>query len=221
MMIEVVVGDSHGSASKEPISTEASGCDFCLRLNGLMPERPWFDFAEVDSSASFVTVVALGALTPGHILVVSRRHVERIADLNVDELIELEDVLIRWRFELAKRWIKPRLVFEHGGRSSTLLAGCVAHSHVQVLPLDVNPVSSLNGFAQISSIAELRSFRQLDYMMVWDQRGIFVSKLQRPQAGQFFRRRISEMLGRADSWDYLAFPNLEVMKLTLDQLARG
>lgn len=214
-----MLDDSQDLASRDAALVGAADCDFCLRLDGSMPDRPWFDFAEVGSSHSFVTVVALGALTPGHILIVSRRHVERAADLDIDELMELETVLSHWHNKLGKRWRGARFVFEHGGRSATSPSSCVAHAHLQMLPIDLDPINIDASFVRLLSIGELQLYRHLDYILVSIADGIFVSVLRHAQAGQFLRRRVCEMMGRPGSWDYLAFPNLETMRLTLAQLA--
>jgi diadenosine tetraphosphate (Ap4A) HIT family hydrolase len=196
----------------------ARNCDFCLRLNGTMPERPWFDFAEVGSSRDFVVVVAMGALAPGHVLIVSRRHIERMADLDSGELADLDEVLIFWQSKLNSKWRDRRFVFEHGGRSSTSSSSCIAHAHIQMLPLPFNPIATYEGFIRLDSVGELRSYRGLDYLLIWERDAIYLRELRPGQTGQFFRRRISEMLGHADAWDYLAFPNLDVMQLTLSEL---
>jgi hypothetical protein len=184
-----------------------------------MPGRPWYDFAEVGSSRSFVVVVAMGALAPGHILIISRRHVERMGDLEIDELMDLEIVLVCWNSILARRWDEPRFVFEHGGRSSTSSAGCIAHAHLQMLPLAFDPIATYDSFTRIDSLNDLRSYRRLDYVMVWRQDRILLQQLRSAQIGQFFRRRICEAQGRPDAWDYLAFPNLETMLYTLTEVA--
>jgi len=185
-----------------------------------MPDRPWFDFAEVGSSDSFVVIAAMGALTPGHILIVSRRHVERIADLELDELTDLQSLWAYWHSKLDRKWAEPKFVFEHGGRSSTSSASCIAHAHIQMLPLAFDPIASYDDFARMSSVCELQSYRSLDYIMIWGRDGIFLRELPSTQIGQFFRRQISAMLGRPDSWDYLAFPNLEAMQTTITQLIK-
>jgi diadenosine tetraphosphate (Ap4A) HIT family hydrolase len=210
--------DGAASAYQATTTTEPTGCDFCLRLNGELPERPWFDFAEIGSSDSFVSVVALGALTPGHILIVSRRHVERGADLNIDELGELKGIVKRWSVELLKHWDAAPFIFEHGGRSASTSGGCIAHAHIQMLPLAVSPLSRTSNAVRISSIENLQSYREVDYIMVWRRDVIFIKSPGRRQSGQYMRRRIAELLGCPDAWDYLVFPNFDIMKSTLDSL---
>ena len=118
-------------------------CEFCLRLGRSNPNRPWFDFFELGGSESFVVVAALGALTPGHIMIVSRRHVERLADLALAELIEVDDVAGEWLSKLVDNWGCSVFFFEHGGRSETGERACIAHAHLQMLPLPYSPSERL------------------------------------------------------------------------------
>jgi diadenosine tetraphosphate (Ap4A) HIT family hydrolase len=197
----------------------ASDCEFCLRLVQPVGDRPWYDFHTLEVTPNFATVVALGPLAPGHIMIVTRRHVERMADLDSSCLEELELAVSSWVARLRRIWPFPCFIFEHGGRSVGNSGGsCIAHAHLQMLPLAVELLLDYDSFNALPSLLAVSDCRSgSDYLLVWTETGLLVA-MDRSEPGQFFRRRIAGALGRPDDWDYLVFPNYHAMRETIDRL---
>lgn len=195
-------------------------CDFCPRLNGEMPERPWYDFSVVGKRDEFYTVLALGALTPGHVMLVTRSHVECMAQLSGDNLINLTSAVDYWTHAISEVWERPCFVFEHGGPSYSCASGaCITHAHLQLLPLSVNPIRDEARFESFASLPEALMYaRQSGYLLyAWD--GWFHVMRDGHVPGQFFRRRIAGVLGQPDEWDYLAYPNYHYITIGKDRLS--
>ena len=194
-------------------------CEFCLRLNHKQESRPWYDFCTLGRSANFCTIVALGALAPGHVMIVSNRHVERMADLDSASIRELNETVNCWTRLMSRIWSLPCFWFEHGGRSlGNSVGSCVPHAHFQILPLAIDPMSDYIGFHRLSSLIEALSYtRRSGYLLFRWREDLFVST-ERTERGQFFRRHIANALDRPDEWDYLMFPNYEAMRETRERI---
>jgi hypothetical protein len=194
-------------------------CDFCMRIDGRMPERPWYDFFTLDQCSGFSAVLALGALTPGHIMVVSRRHVECMADLSSEAIDQLNDMVNYWTRIIAEVWLAPCLLFEHGGPSYSCLSGaCITHAHLQILPLSADPIRWLGRTRAFSSLPDALAYARGSAYLMYAWGGRFHVAKSHPVPGQFFRRQVAGALGRQEEWDYLAFPNYEYITMGRDRL---
>jgi diadenosine tetraphosphate (Ap4A) HIT family hydrolase len=189
-------------------------CDFCDRLGGLHPGRPWYDFRILDSDDTFVVVVALGALAPGHIMIVTQDHHDSMAELPAEGIHRLETVASEWAARLRRRWGKAFL-FEHGGR--TRGGACIFHAHLHLLPLARPPIASAGRLLRrISDLPVVTQGRP--YLLLSD--GVDMRVDTNPESGprRSMRRVIADFLGRPDEWDYLVFPNLDNVRLTVQGL---
>lgn len=194
-------------------------CDFCLRLAEDMRDRPWYDFYVIDRSDWFTIIVALGALVPGHLIIVSNQHVERMADLPQWRILDLEALLLRWARTLTEQWGSPCFIFEHGGRTSAAgKGGCISHAHVQILPLSSHSIGDIGPYREETKLnSALEGVDSHDYLVISRNDHWHVTT-EYGISGQFLRRQISAALGFPAEWDYLVFPRLEVMRETINRL---
>ena len=194
-------------------------CDFCLRLHNNVPERPWYDFLVLDQQAAFCTVLALGALTPGHIMIVSRHHYDCMADLSSETIDQLGELVNYWMHITAKAWTAPCFLFEHGGSSEKYPSGaCIMHAHLQILPLAADPIGGSVETQTFSSLSEALTYARGASYLLYAWEGRFRVAKDRLFPGQFLRRKIANGLGRHDEWDYLMFPNYANMRIGRDRL---
>ncbi len=192
-------------------------CDFCVRLAVGRLQRPWYDFHLLGGSRNFVVVAALGALAPGHIMIVSRVHIERMADLEACALAELEKLASDWLDRLSRHWSDPVFMFEHGGRSSTSSGSCIAHAHMQLVPLSSPPQLSWPNSVFVQSIRDLGVFNSQDYLLVVTNDSVEV-RSGFTERGQYMRRVIAASRKEAYRWDYLMYPNLDRVRETICRL---
>lgn len=197
-------------------------CDFCLRLSGEMPERPWYDFSVVGQQGElFYVVLALGALAPGHVMIVTRSHVDCMAQLPSGSLRDLESAVSIWTRTINEIWGRPCFIFEHGGPSYDCGSGaCVSHAHLQIVPLLVNPIRAASRFKSFESLADALIYAEASSYLLYAWGGEFHVLRDCNVPGQFFRREISTSLGRPDDWDYITFPNYSYIMTSKDGLAR-
>ena len=155
-------------------------------------------------------------------MIVSNEHVERMADLDATVITELERLIHRWSGFVTHTWQHPCFMFEHGGRTpNSGTGGCVAHAHLQLLPLAVDPVDDYDRYRREPSVAAaIKSVDRQDYLLVIVENGYFVTT-GGCGSGQFFRRRIARLLASPDEWDYLLYPRHANMLATLRHGGRG
>ena len=117
----------------------------------------------------------------------------------------------------------PSIVFEHGGSLSGG-GGCIEHAHLQIAPTRIDLVSVIlaeHGSARFSKLDSLDSLRgaingDRPYLLVQDQASVAYVSDQLELSPQYVRSRLAKMTNQAEFWDYLAFPQLDRVRGTLD-----
>ncbi len=155
------------------------------------------------SSAHFVVVPALGPLSVGHVLVVSKEHASSIASLGEAALEEYEQLAEQIRQKLPFR-TTGGIEIEHGSTSSDCAGACIVHAHVHWLPGLGEFESMFEGvvptLAESDSIGILATVEQPYLLLRGPSRRVHVYD----GAGipsQFARQTICSSLGR-DDWDW-------------------
>jgi SAM-dependent methyltransferase/diadenosine tetraphosphate (Ap4A) HIT family hydrolase len=210
-------------------------CDLCneVRLAGIASTQDVYIDGAVDTYSrlvrrtSVVDVIAgLGALVPGYLLVVPRRHVLSAGELPLNEL---EDVLDEAR-EMARR---IRLAFggdvvlvEHGSSGGTSPSGaCIVHAHIHLFP--VPDASSFDEFL-IDSSWPTRDARDLRAAAAESQNYYLVARggpnMQlaiEPKIGSQHARRVwARIWGRENDYDWGVVLEHKTAKFTSDHLRR-
>jgi hypothetical protein len=132
------------------------------------------------------------------------------------ELSELQLILRDVERALERLWPGHVLIFEHGSNAKSR-SQCVGHAHVQIAPR----LGSLAMRILPPNATRLQTLQQLSaefpaggYMMTVGSGAVQIAPdMNLPS--QYFRRRICELQGREDEWDYLVFPRHEDMRVTI------
>lgn len=195
-------------------------CEFCSEVNGESKSRfcQFFNDALVDrtilATAEFVAVPSMGQIVPNSIMLLSRPHVERFADLAPAQLRNAEGI-VRQLVDLESH---PIAVFEHGARSSTGGSCGIYHAHLHIVPMpaEVSIEGLAAGLDETSgSLLELFASLSLsdEYLLLSDR--LRRSWARRIQAGdqklfpsQYFRRRLS-LQAQSPLWDWRRFQQPE------------
>lgn len=181
-------------------------CAFCPPL----VTRHWFNTPIARQGNYAYAVPSVGALVPGHVLLVPFRHVVSSRRLNggsVKEFVQFANAMVD---RVAAIYESPVTVFEHGSceSSASQSSACISHAHVHVLPGDFNLAESTPGkAAQFGSICDfIQNGPQCEpYLMCSDGGGAIYSFAD-VGISQFYRRVIAEQLSMSHAWDYGAFP---------------
>jgi diadenosine tetraphosphate (Ap4A) HIT family hydrolase len=209
-----------------PANAELADCRFCSRLSEGGPATA--SETILFESANFVAWPSVGALVPGWVLIVPKRHALALAHLKDTELKELEELRQRVASQLSA--LGEVIAFEHGPHREGQEVGCgVDHAHLHLVPtraeilastrelfepIDWRPVTSLS-----SARASLRS--GLAYLYVEDQTGRRWLASHPEVPSQLIRRVIAAHLGRAEDYSWRRNPEEGNVALTIEFFERS
>jgi diadenosine tetraphosphate (Ap4A) HIT family hydrolase len=117
------------AAEAAEIEARFAGCAMCGVIAGAPPAR-----AKLAENDAAVAVLDRFAARPAHVVVVLRRHLERVTDLPWDDYAAVQ----RLAWEAARaldRALSPRRVYVASLGSARAIATSFPHHHVHVVPL--------------------------------------------------------------------------------------
>ncbi len=200
-------------------------CCFCESPSSSAPKALW-DTTLYESDRYFIAPTR-GALIPGWLLVVSKRHALCSGAVTEDESRELKDCLEVARRMLRSTFCEPT-IFEHGPSRAGSPLGCgIDHLHMHVAPLSFSlrdavnaqfPATTWNSLPDLSSAKNLFN-SGVGYGLIQDPNGRIYWCTPPTGVRQLFRRAIATEIGNPDEFDYAAYPQLSNVQLTLQTLA--
>jgi diadenosine tetraphosphate (Ap4A) HIT family hydrolase len=201
-----------------------AGCCFCNSLVRGASEAPW-DVILRDSGR-FIVTPTKGALVPGWLLVVAKRHALCAGMLTADELRELEICLAEARLMVEERFGEAT-VFEHGPCRPDTSLGCgIDHLHIHVAPLSFSLRKAVDDLFPATEWQLISDFSGTKALF---EKGVGYAVVHEPQeqirwcqppvgVRQLLRRAIASRLGVPSEFDYAEFPHLPNVMLTLQNL---
>ena len=114
-------------------------CDFCKERKGeqTVLNTIYGDFDRiVHETENFVVFPCLGQLREGHLLVVSKTHINAAGNFGSTQLCELDSVVKEVCGFIEQEYGTAALIFEHGVLDDTgANGGCgISHMHLHILP---------------------------------------------------------------------------------------
>jgi len=209
------------------MSPGQSHCCFCQTFTTAGRNATWDTV--LHDSGNFLIVPTKGALVPGWLLVVAKRHALCVGALSGSELDELTSCLATAR-GLVQENFGASTIFEHGPSQAGTSLGCgIDHMHLHVAPLKFSLRKAVNNsFPQIKwqPLLDISATRplfesQTGYGLVKEptEEKIYWCS---PPAGvtQIFRRAIAAEIGIPDEFDYRTHPQLSNVTQTLAVLSQ-
>lgn len=162
----------------------------------------------------FIVVPALGPLTFGHILVISKRHVPSAAVLSKAEDADLDKLLTR----LARnaRFGSRFLEFEHGSTDNESGGASVIHAHIHWLPMTDHLISVPRGLLPkipVKSRGQLRGYKG-PYIYLRSAKTF--DAYEAPNlCSQYLRRLLAKGLGSPTIWNWRRSPRMRMIHETI------
>jgi ATP adenylyltransferase len=200
-------------------------CSFCCALSQGEPSGPNQILFEMEG---FVAIPSVGAIVPGWLLAVPRRHSLCAGALTGGERSTLA-AFVGNLLEQVRREFGPAVAFEHGPARPNLAVGCsVDHTHVHVVPTTVDVVKQCATvwsnqsitWREIGGLADLVLLhaRGDSYIYVRDQNDTEFAATGPDIPSQLLRRVIARSIGDPESYDWRTSPQLDNVSKTVDRL---
>ena len=179
----------------------------------------------LEESNTFVTVPSLGAIVPGWLLVVSRKHYLCVGQLSSAEIQEMKSQIARAGSNIEVAFGTPT-VFEHGPASTGTPVGCgIDHLHIHIAPLPDSLAATCTRMYgtewttldNLEDLAAIHLQRQ-SYMMVQEVGGKPMWAVPPTGVRQPLRRAVANMLAVPDQFDYRVDRFDENVSLTVQRL---
>ncbi len=204
---------------KVGMSNKPVSCEFCSKFSTQKDSagfREWYD-APLFETEDFVAVSALGQIAEGYLLIIPRKHILSMAQLQGEQLNRFNlfwHQVVDWQ---TRNWDIP-IIFEHGACHEFKPTGaCINHAHWHLVPGQWDILPSSLKINKYSSFEDYANYKKINasYLLFVDQVSTFYVSESIDVPSQYFRRLLAKATDRVDEWDYLVFPFFENIKATL------
>lgn len=197
-------------------------CEFCSEFSG-ESDSPFYSTYQgilekriVHSTEHFVVLPSIGQFVENYMLILPRRHMESLAEMNENETAEFKKIFHKLKVSLTN--FGKVIAFEHGAKKETG-GGCgVYHAHLHIMPLNKDidlfefykhkPVhfgSLKEAYLFLSSCNEyllsINSDNEIAAVDLTDFSGVYPS--------QYMRKKISEKLNVNYPWNWRLYKKPE------------
>jgi diadenosine tetraphosphate (Ap4A) HIT family hydrolase len=167
-------------------------------------------------TTNFALIPSIGPLVCGHAMVVSRKHYFSLASMPQEAIREYE-IFLKTIFQLPEI-CGNLLEAEHGATPECYAGGCVAHTHIHLLPNLGQHVDMFEGKLKVvgsfSKLIEIHNFDK-PYILLRKNLGKITMFQADSIETQEIRRVLSTRLGQTD-WDWRTNRRDELIEKTID-----
>ncbi len=169
-------------------------------------------------------VPTLGSLVPGWVLVVPRTKALATRDLEPRERRCIFGFAAALQDQV-QMFGRHTFVFEHGPTKPRSAIGCgVDQAHLHVLGMNGDLMSAVladDSVVWTSANVEdpwLQCQHGQDYLLIRDRNTCYIGSPREIQS-QYFRKKIAQLRGRPDAWDYREWPCYENAQRTIEHFS--
>ena len=158
----------------------------------------------IEEKDYFYILPTLGSLVDGYILIVTKRHINSMSELNENELIEYKNIIDKYQNLFKKIYNKTPIVFEHGtpNQNSEMKANSVTHAHTHIVNINFsneNEILEKYNFKKINDFKEIN--KNTNYIKYISNNKIYIT-YNFPSVSQLMRILIAEELNYKDKFDW-------------------
>lgn len=203
-------------------------CVFCRDLLAGRSSELWDSI--IADRPEFVVVPTKGALVPGWVLVVSKRHLLCSGALGSTQAVDAALSAVDAARNLVERKFGRATVFEHGPTDAGTALGCgVDHLHFHVAPLReslkdaVGKLFPATNWRPLASWAELSPIHSngIPYIAVQEPGDSLYWSAPPDGVRQPLRRAVASAIGAAGMFDYNVHPHADNVAATVRMLVRA
>ena len=158
----------------------------------------------IEEKDYFYILPTLGSLVDGYILIVTKRHINSMSELNENELIEYKNIIEKYKNLFKKIYNKTPIVFEHGtpNQNSEMKANSVTHAHTHIVNINFSNEKEIlekYNFKEINDFKEIN--KNMNYIKYISNNKIYIT-YNFPSVSQLMRILIAEELNYKDKFDW-------------------
>ena len=158
----------------------------------------------IEETEYFYILPTLGSLVDGYILIVTKRHINSMSELNENELIEYKNIIEKYKNLFKKIYNKTPIVFEHGtpNQNSEMKANSVTHAHTHIVNINFSNEKEIlekYNFKKINDFKEIN--KNTNYIKYISNNKIYIT-YNFPSVSQLMRILIAEELNYKDKFDW-------------------
>lgn len=158
----------------------------------------------IEETEYFYILPTLGSLVDGYILIVTKRHINSMSELNENELNEYKNIIDKYQNLFKKIYNKTPIVFEHGtpNQNSEMKANSVTHAHTHIVNINFSNEKEIlekYNFKEIDDFKEIN--KNMNYIKYISNNKIYIT-YNFPSVSQLMRILIAEELNYKDKFDW-------------------
>jgi len=187
-----------------------SNCKFCNIINNSKKEDRLENTILFENS-NFLVMPSLGSITEGYLMIITKKHINSMAELSKEEMIDLLSLLEKLKKTLYNHYGITPIIFEHGSGKKNVenASSSIIHAHIHIVPINFCKQSHVDiitesKMSKIDIINELYNFGNTSYILYIDQNNdSYISKSTDViLPSQYMRKKIAIEKGVADLWDW-------------------
>lgn len=159
----------------------------------------------LDETKYFYITPSLGALTDGYILITSKRHVNSMLELTLEEKKEYKMLIDKYRKIFKNIYKKYPIIFEHGtpNLKDSIKASSVVHAHTHIVNHNYINENELIEKLKLRRINKLENmFLNKNYIFYISPNNDFYITYEFEPVSQFMRIEIAKDLNLIDKYDW-------------------
>lgn len=158
----------------------------------------------IEKTKYFYILPTLGSLVDGYVLIVTKRHIDSMSELNDNELEEYKTIIEKYQKLFNKIYNKTPIVFEHGtpNQNSKMKANSVTHAHTHIVNINFENEKEIlkkYNFKEINNLKEIKTNK--NYIKYIYNNKIYIT-YNFPSVSQLMRILIAEELNYKDKFDW-------------------
>lgn len=158
----------------------------------------------IEETDYFYILPTLGSLVDGYVLIVTKRHINSMSELNDNELEEYKTIITKYQKLFNKVYNKTPIVFEHGtpNQNSKMKANSVTHAHTHIVNINFKNEKEIlekYNFKEINNLKEIETNK--NYIKYIYNNKIYIT-YNFPSVSQLMRILIAEELNYKDKFDW-------------------
>lgn len=175
----------------------------------------------LDETKYFYITPSLGSLTEGYILITTKRHVNSMAELTIDEIKEYKELIKKYREIFKNIYKRYPIVFEHGtpNLKDSIKASSVIHAHTHVVNHNYKNEETLIQKLNLKRISHLEKISSdKNYIFyITPNNDIYITN-EFESISQFMRIEIAKDLNLLDKYDWRKNDFNDNINLTINKI---